>query len=289
MGDLYTFHLFAGAGGGILADALLGHWPLGAIEIEPYPRGVLLQRQRDGLLPPFPVWDDVRTFRADNPDCAEYIEGLRAARDGLAVCGGFPCQDISSAGKKAGIAGARSRLWGEMARIVREIRPRYVFVENVAAITSRGLGVVLGDLAAMGFDARWGVLGSCCAGATHRRERMWITAVARAVQGASDERDSRPDNDSAPQGGRWRPDLSRGAGPEPGCDTSLLGLEDGRADGVGGGTRAALLGSGPWGSREPGLDRMADGVADRVDRHAAIGNGQVPALAALAWEVLADG
>ena len=88
---LYTFHLFAGAGGGILADLLLGHRPIGAVEIEPYARNVLLSRQLDGSLPRFPVWSDVRTFRADNPNTREFIDRLRGIRERLCICGGFPC------------------------------------------------------------------------------------------------------------------------------------------------------------------------------------------------------
>src|SRR4051812_43983099 len=140
-------HLFAGAGGGILGGMLLGHTCVCAVEIEPYCRAVLLQRQRDGILPRFPVWDDVRTFDG---------KPWRGRVD--IVCGGFPCQDISAAGKGAGITGERSGLWGEMRRIVGEVGPRFVFVENSPVLTSRGLGTVLGDLAALGYDARWGVL-----------------------------------------------------------------------------------------------------------------------------------
>ena len=174
--ELYTFHLFAGAGGGIIADGLLGHRPVGAVEIEEYPRKVLLARQLDGSLPRFPIWDDVRTFRSDNPATGNYIERLRGIAGNLAICGGFPCQDISAAGKGAGITGERSGLWVEMARIIGEVRPRYAFVENSPMLTVRGLGVVLGDLAAMGFDARWGVLGAADVGAPHLRERIWIVA-----------------------------------------------------------------------------------------------------------------
>lgn len=87
---LKTFHLFAGAGGGILGDMLLGHRPIGAIEIEKYPRKVLLARQLDGVLPEFPIWDDIRTFRIDNPDTAGYIGRLREVSNELAICGGFP-------------------------------------------------------------------------------------------------------------------------------------------------------------------------------------------------------
>lgn len=87
---IYTFHLFAGAGGGILADMLLGHTPIGAVEINPYCRNVLLQRQHDGYLPAFPVWDDVRTMRLDNPDTRLFLESLQRRRGELAICGGFP-------------------------------------------------------------------------------------------------------------------------------------------------------------------------------------------------------
>ena len=87
---LYSLHLFAGAGGGIIGDALLGHTPIGAIEIEEYPRKVLLQRQLDGVLPVFPVWDDVKTFRSDNPETAGFIARAKEVKKELVVCGGFP-------------------------------------------------------------------------------------------------------------------------------------------------------------------------------------------------------
>jgi len=86
---LYTLHLFAGAGGGLLADLLLGHTPIGAVEIEDYPRRVLLQRQLDGILPVFPIWDDVTTFRSDNPETAGFIQRAKEIEE-LAICGRFP-------------------------------------------------------------------------------------------------------------------------------------------------------------------------------------------------------
>jgi DNA (cytosine-5)-methyltransferase 1 len=175
--ELNTFHLFAGAGGGLLADELLGHRVVGAVEIESYPRKVLLARQLDGSLPRFPIWNDVTTFRSDNPECASYIARLRALRN-LCISGGFPCQDISSAGKGAGIEGERSGLWSEFARIIGEIMPRYVYVENSPMLTIRGLGTVLRDLAEMGFDAEWGVLSAADVGAHHLRERIWIVGHA---------------------------------------------------------------------------------------------------------------
>lgn len=171
---LCSFHLFAGAGGGILGDLLLGHDVVGAVEIENYPREVLLARQKDGILPFFPIWDDVTTFRADNEECREYIEGLRSIRDRLVIAGGFPCQDISIAGKGAGLEGDRSGLWREMCRIIGEVGPRYVFVKNSPMLVVRGLDRVLGDLAEMGYDCRWGVVGADDAGAPHRRDRFWM-------------------------------------------------------------------------------------------------------------------
>jgi len=95
------------------------------------------------------------------------------------ICGGFPCQDISNAGKQAGITGERSGLWREYARIVRELRPRFVVVENVAALTVRGLDTVLGDLATLGYDAWWDCLRASDVGAPHRRERVFVVAHAR--------------------------------------------------------------------------------------------------------------
>ena len=87
---MYTIHLFAGAGGGLLGDMLLGHTPIAAVEIEEYPRRVLLQRQLDGVLPVFPVWDDVTTLRSDNPECADAFRAWKEVSSELAICGGFP-------------------------------------------------------------------------------------------------------------------------------------------------------------------------------------------------------
>jgi len=163
-----VLELFAGAGGGIYGGLLLGHTPVCAVEIVAKNRELLLQRQRDGVFPRFPVWDDVRAF-----------EGLpwRGVVD--VVSGGFPCADISAAGKGAGIDGEQSGLWREMARIVREVRPRYVFVENSPMLITRGLGRVLGDLAAIGYDCRWTCLSAADCGAPHKRDRIWILGARR--------------------------------------------------------------------------------------------------------------
>lgn len=167
--------LFAGAGGGILGGKLLGWRTICAVEYEPYAASVLSARQNDGILEAFPIWDDVRTF-----------DGTPWRGRCSIISGGFPCQDISSAGKGAGIEGERSGLWGEMARIIGEVRPPYAFVENSPMLTSRGLGVVLGDLAELGYDAQWGVVGASHTGAPHRRLRIWILAHSSNYGSQSD-------------------------------------------------------------------------------------------------------
>ena len=157
--------LFAGAGGGILGGHLLGWRTVCAVEWEPYPASVLVARQNEGVLPPFPVWDDIRTFDG---------RPWRGAVD--VVSGGFPCQDISIAGAGLGLDGERSGLWREMRRVVGEIRPRFVWVENSPMLPIRGLGRVLADLATLGYHCRWTVLGASDVGAQHQRDRLWILA-----------------------------------------------------------------------------------------------------------------
>ena len=259
--------LFAGAGGGILGGHLLGWRTVCAVEIEDYPRRVLLARQRDGILPKFPIWDDVKTFDG---------RPWRGRVD--VISGGFPCQDISVAGKGAGIDGEKSGLWAEFARIVREVRPQHAFVENSPALTGRGLGRVLGDLAAMGYDARWGVLGADDAGAPHKRKRIWIAANAKRDElrneqgwriGSSWQGTAEPANDGEK---KLMADSDRVR-----CDQGRESLAKARRNGVVGDA---------WWEVEPDVGRVADGVAFRVDRLRALGNGQVPIVAALAWEVL---
>lgn len=155
--------LFSGIGGFSLGLERAGFKTVAFCEIEPYCRAVLKKHWPD-----VPQYDDVRTLTAK-----------RLAADGIrpdVICGGFPCQDISVAGKGAGIGGERSGLWKEYARLVGELRPRYVIVENVAALLGRGMGVVLGDLAEIGYDAEWHCISAADVGAKHLRERIWIVA-----------------------------------------------------------------------------------------------------------------
>lgn len=168
-GCLRELALFAGAGGGILGGKLLGWRTVCAVERDAYAAAILAQRQADGCCEAFPIWSDVETF--DGRPWRGIVD---------VVSGGFPCQDISAAGKGAGITGARSGLWKEFARIIGEVRPRYALVENSPVLTSRGLGVVLGDLAKMGYDAEWGVFSAADVGAPHLRERIFILAHSKS-------------------------------------------------------------------------------------------------------------
>jgi DNA (cytosine-5)-methyltransferase 1 len=171
-GAVNELALFAGSGGGLLSSMLHGWRPVAAVEIEDYARRVLLQRQADGILPIFPVWDDIKTF--DGKPWRGKID---------LISGGFPCTDISAAGKGAGIEGEQSGLWSEMARVIDEVRPAYVYAENSPLLVQRGLGVVLRDLAKMGYAARWGIVGADDIAAPHRRKRIWI--LANADEGCS--------------------------------------------------------------------------------------------------------
>ncbi len=290
--------LFAGAGGGILGGKLLGWRTVCAVEWEPYPASVLCARQNDGLLPPFPIWDDVQTF--DGRPWRGIVD---------VISGGFPCQDISAAGKGAGIDGERSGMWGEMARIIHEVRPRYVFVENSPMLTSRGLGRVLGDLASMGFDARWGVLGAADVGANHQRDRIWICAKWRGLlphaqhnrirwweqQKKSPKKSSRDvahTLSARKRGNKWQGKNAKNVSGEMAYTENsgdvwrnwIMGFAQEKHNYRG----SQSNGRREWWQVEPNVGRVADGVAARVDRLKAIGNGQVPLCAATAWRILND-
>jgi DNA (cytosine-5)-methyltransferase 1 len=158
--------LFSGIGGLDLGLEWAGLGPVvWQCEIDPFCRAVLAKHWPDAKR-----YDDVRS-----------IDGFTQRVD--VICGGFPCQDISDAGKRAGIDGERSGLWSEYARIVGILRPRFVVVENVAALLGRGMGRVLGDLAALGYDAEWSTLRASDIGAPHRRERVFIVAYAGRLGG----------------------------------------------------------------------------------------------------------
>lgn len=242
--------LFAGAGGGILGGMLLGWKTVCAVEYDEHARNVLVARQNDGSLEPFPIWDDVSTF-----------DGIPWSGRVDIVTGGFPCQDISAAGKGAGITGERSGLWKEMSRIIGEVRPRYCLVENSPMLTSRGLGTVLGDLATLGYDARWGVLGASDVGARHKRERIWILAHSDKIG--------------------WKPTWEGKMDKQLEIETSFPWKNSANRE-----DNLRLVREWYSSSSLCGDERGSYSVADRMDRLERIGNGQVPAVVELAWKIL---
>jgi DNA (cytosine-5)-methyltransferase 1 len=296
--QLNELALFAGAGGGILGGKLLGWRTVCAVEVNTFCARRLMQRQNEGHLPPFPIWDDVRTF--DGHPWQGVVD---------VVSGGFPCQDISAAGTGNGIDGERSGLWLEMARIIGEVRPRFAFVENSPMLTSRGLGTVLGDLASMGYDAEWGVLGAADVGANHQRDRIWIVAYRDCLRKLQSKRFEQEQRGRIGDGGGILADSNeigrrRRAGmfgqggriePKNGCnemaDADCQRLKKQHLATISSETRqhlwgAAAYGRENWWATEPGVGRVAHGVASRVDRLQALGNGQVPQCHAEAWQRL---
>ena len=284
--------LFAGAGGGILGGQLLGWRTVCAVEWEQYPASVLCARQNEGLLPHFPIWDDVQTF--DGKPWRGIVD---------VISGGFPCQDISCAGKGAGIEGQKSGMWKEFARIISEVRPQYVFVENSPMLTARGLGTVLGDLASMGFNAEWGVLSAADVGANHKRERIWILAYSGngehtdSVRGVDAEAICIPQKYWTKWSGGGMPSGTGGVvgNGKSGrlCDETELAYSnstqcEGNERSIRGEQKHSDFGGSSWWATEPNVGRVAAGVAARMDRLKAIGNGQVPLCAATAFKLLRE-
>lgn len=270
---LRELHLFAGIGGGVLGGLLLGHVPVCAVEIDPYCRKVLRARQAEGILPVFPVLEDVRQFDGSV---------WRGKVD--VVCGGTPCQPWSTAGKRRGTADPR-HLWPEMARIVRECRPRYVFAENVALAAFQE---PYSDLVAMGYRVPPALrLGAWQLGAPFVRDRWWLLA--------SDADRGRLEGCSL----STRP---RQEGARAGC-AAERGAEAGDPDGARLAQRQGDPGNAcqelapafgaTWRAAAPRLQRLvsraARGMDSRRQRIAGVGNAQVPAVAAAAFSILMRG
>ena len=259
--------LFAGIGGLDLGLERAGMECAWQVEIDPFCRKVLAKHWPD-----VPKYEDVTEVGAHNLEPVDLI------------CGGFPCQDLSYAGKGAGIEGERSGLWTEYARIVRELQPRYVLVENVPALLGRGMGRVLGDLAASGYDAEWDCIPAAAVGAPHRRDRAFILAHSNNTrrrtpevfgserEGAfelGDDGEEEPTALGNPQGlfGNGGNNHTGGSGESTAPPVQPRG--PGSREGPNGG----------WWSIEPNVGRVANGVPSRVDRLRGLGNAVVPQVA----------
>lgn len=233
--------LFSGAGGGLLGTKLLGFRAVGYVEWETYPQKVLQARIADGYLDAAPIFGDIRRFVADG--YAEQYQGMADL-----VSAGFPCQPFSVAGKQAAADDPRN-MWPATRDVLAVVRPAYALLENVPGLLATGYGeTIFRDLAALGFDAEWGVFSAAECGAPHLRERLFIVAHAK-----NDTRIYEPNNSETSQGlyndrNTWR--------------------------------------TYPWNEAHPRIRRMDDGLAHSLDRYYAIGNGQVPAVVARAWREL---
>jgi len=268
---LTVLDLFSGTGGFSLGLERAGLKTIAFCEIENYPTRVLNKN-----------WPEVPVF----PDVKE-LNGHEFKGSVDIVCGGFPCQDISFMGSGAGITGDRSGLWGEMCRVIRDVRPKYAIMENVSALLNRGLGDVLRDLAAIGYDAEWYCIPASALGAPHRRDRIWIVAYP-----ADEQRWSGTDQGGDGGGIRVAAE-NRGCGfAETGSNENVANSTGVRLQGV----RASrnekpsplvgkrLFNSYRNGGRkrewtsEPELGRVAYGVSNGVDRIKALGNAVVPQI-----------
>jgi len=175
-GAVNELALFAGGGGGLLGGALCGFKTVCAVEKESYCREVLLRRQLDGMLPVFPIWSDARTF--DGRPWRGVVDIVTA---------GFPCQPFSVAGGQKRQSDDRN-MWPDTIRIIREVGPKYVLLENVPGLLAADyFGQILGDLAEAGFDARWEIISAASCGAPHRRDRVWIVAHAHGAEIRDDQ------------------------------------------------------------------------------------------------------
>ena len=249
--------LFAGIGGFDLGLERAGFDIAWQVEIDPYCQRVLAKHW-----PAVTRYGDIREVDWHTVEPVDLL------------CGGFPCQDISLAGKGAGLTGERSGLWFEYVKAIEVLRPHYILIENVSALRSRGLDQVLGSLTALGYDAEWHCIPACAVGAPHRRDRVWIVAHASCAGRRSRSQSSSTRQEIAhrsiemadaermrklqPQGSQcheWR---------RP-SDCS-------------------------WWSLEPELGRVAYGVPARVDRLRALGNAVVPQIAEMigAWILLRE-
>ncbi len=216
------------------------------------------------------------------------------------ITGGFPCQDISIAGKGAGLAGARSGLWFEMWRIIGGIRPRIAIMENVAALTFRGLPEVLGSLAEIGYNAEWQDIRAEDLGAPHRRERLWIVAYA-----SSDRRTREGEGSKIKKGLQPRSEpAGELAGRLKGCGQEMADTTNARLQGAAcgkfgsvqkkvrkserGGSSGRMPAAGSNWAVEPNVGRVVNGLPNRSHRLRCLGNSIVPQIAELLFRQIAE-
>ena len=265
---LTVLDLFSGIGGFSLGlERTNGFKTIGFCEIEPYPRAVLAKHW-----PNVPCYTDVRTLTGIYADV---------------ICGGFPCQDISVAGKGAGLSGERSGLWFEFHRLIKEVRPKYAIIENVSALRSRGLDEVLRSLTEIGYDAEWHCIPASAVGAPHRRDRVWIIAYPVSDRGRPVATRYSVSTESAElqhPNGQAHADNNKALCGNV-ADTSQFGRIQRNTDAGGCSERAPTpkewtgFTYDSWWSVEPPVGRVANGVSHRSHRLKGLGNSIVPQIA----------
>lgn len=247
--------LFSGVGGGLLATThFLGWETVGYVEWNDYCQRVLRARICDGYLHSAPIFGDVRAFIG---------EGYAASYTGLVdvLTAGFPCQPFSTAGRRLGESDARN-MWPETAECIRIIQPRFCLLENVPGLLSSGyFGTVLGDLATCGYDALWCVLSASAFGAPHKRSRLFVFAYTSGDRWTGVLHNKQVLSRKKDQKKKWGFSLD-----------NISNIADEFEKSMG----------------EPALFGMDDGLAHRVDRLKAIGNGQVPVVVRRVFELLTE-
>jgi DNA (cytosine-5)-methyltransferase 1 len=264
--------LFTGIGGITLALKDYVH-PIAYCEIDSYSQSILLQRMSEGNLPKAPIWDDIRTM---SPLDLPHID---------IIYGGFPCQDISVAGNGKGLEGERSGLFFEIIRLSKEIKPSFIFLENVPAITTRGGIRVVREIAEMGYDCRWCIISAASVGALHRRERWFLLAHTKREglerQWGSTERDDETHAESTLQSKDDRNTKSITSGE---IDTSANGNRESRRGDPG--KYWPFESRVHWQEVVNSVCRVSDGLPFHVDRLKALGNSVVPQQVKKAFEIL---
>ena len=270
MERLNGLDLFSGIGGNTLGLRKYVK-TIAYCERDRHAQSVLLSRMSDGLLEWAPIWDDISTLSGKHFDTPIDI-----------IVGGFPCQDISIAGHGIGLEGKRSGLFYQIVRLAKELKPKFLFLENVPAIRTRGLERVIEELTEAGYDCRWRMLSAYDMGAPHIRKRWFLLAYSKSffgrvqqVSGFGIKDTSNPRDDGAPQ--------------------YVADADDEGQPRLPGGTKQKLSGVGTscesrtrntWWQVEPDVGRVADGVPFRVDRLKRLGNAVVPCQAREAFESL---
>jgi DNA (cytosine-5)-methyltransferase 1 len=245
--------LFAGIGGFDLGFERAGMVCKWQVEIDDYANRVLAKH-----------WPTVHRER-DIRECGRHnLESVDV------ICGGFPCQDISYAGHGAGLDGARSGLFFEAIRLVCELRPRFVVLENVAALLTRGMDRVLGTLAEIGYDAEWHCIPAAAVGAPHLRNRIFIVAHTDDGQCKQPELAVRSGRDAVGTGCETMANTRRD---RSGSGKELDRHQAVRSEGIIDATNSG------WWQTEPDVGRVANGIPARVDRLRGLGNAVVPQVA----------